>query len=469
MRNMMVAATLVLAGCGTGDNEDTGSDMTDAGTDDGSDSGGMDAGMDTEPPQITLGPSTVRDERGDTIDFTSGEAVHIHSGPVVSLTATGCPVVHKYAYLTGTTDPLFGTQTAPNPIGYDFSVQDAMLVAGSTEYRVRTFDGQVLRDWTPIAPTTGDSYSVKLFGGTTDIAQLGTRSGQFLFDVRARDESGRDAEASFCWEQRLLAPPVEVTPLAPAELFQWSLAADSPVSRISVQGATVLTQRVTQHAGEPIRIAWRVNPGAVQYVRSSVDDIVTETSTFPIGCPIGTSDPRCQLRPVPAEPADMPASGTAAPGVMVYLFDEATNQNVTLGTDTLDVTLPARAANQPPRAYRIDVVITVPELHVPGLWAMEELSLLGITYTGGHAEDLGLSCLDMKDTAIGRICYRVDHFWRVKMLDAAKVTFAGITASFKTETPLQPLADAPYLSAAARSTGPLTWDAGNDDLPGALH
>src|SRR3954467_15102094 len=60
---------------------------------------------------------SVLDERGDTIDFSSGEPVHTHAGPAIDL-AKDCPAVWKYAYLESTQSPMFGRETTPNPLAW---------------------------------------------------------------------------------------------------------------------------------------------------------------------------------------------------------------------------------------------------------------------------------------------------------------------------------------------------------------
>ncbi|HEX5059535.1 MAG TPA: hypothetical protein VFV99_09255 [Kofleriaceae bacterium] len=427
--------------------------------------------VDNVAPRITLTTSTVHDESDDQIDFSSGEPVHAHTGPNVTLTPTGCPVVHKYAYLTGTQDPVFGSQTAPNPIAFRFTIQDTKLQQGSMMYRVRTSDGQTLLDWTALPPPiTLDDYSIKLF--SDNMAALRTRSGQFYFDVKARDWSGLDSTATWCWNQKLLAPPLKVEALSPGEVFQWSLPSDSPVSSVIESEPPILKQRIVQYTNEAIHLSWTPYIGAVQYTRNSVDDIVTETSLYPIGCPTGTTNPQCAIRNPPVEPADTPASGVSTGLMSISAYEDATNAWVGVGNETLELDIPARAPNDPPKAYLIVVTRSVPELRPSGILYPDrarENQLVGLTFTGGTPTDLGYSCRDMKDTPIGRLCYQVDHYWRAQMLDSATVDFGTITIAFKTQSAIQPLTAVPYLSAAASSSGPLVWNSGNDDLPGALH
>src|SRR6185503_20826387 len=49
--------------------------------------------LDNIAPRIALASSIVRDERGDSIAFSTGEPVHTHAGAQIDLGAQGCPVV----------------------------------------------------------------------------------------------------------------------------------------------------------------------------------------------------------------------------------------------------------------------------------------------------------------------------------------------------------------------------------------
>jgi hypothetical protein len=97
-------------GAGIGGGDDDGGD---AGVGSGSGSGSG-SGLGVE-----IVDTTIHDERGDTIDFATGEPNHTHAGAPITLGATGCPAVFKYGYLLDPTRP-FGKESTPNPIAWKF-------------------------------------------------------------------------------------------------------------------------------------------------------------------------------------------------------------------------------------------------------------------------------------------------------------------------------------------------------------
>src|SRR5438128_1107879 len=94
-----LTALVLLAACGNATFPDDPADPT-----------APDAGM-TEPPidpaVLSIVPRAVFDERADVIGFSSGEPLHLHSGPTILLGAAGCPDLARYAYLLDRA-PAFG-------------------------------------------------------------------------------------------------------------------------------------------------------------------------------------------------------------------------------------------------------------------------------------------------------------------------------------------------------------------------
>src|SRR5262249_32377529 len=113
-----------LTACGTvnalpGSNDDSGNGS-------GSDQG---SGSDMEPPHPPAQLyGHIHDERGDAIDYSTGEPVHRHDGASIDLSA-GCPAVYKYAYLMDQSDPLFGRQATKNPLAWHVMTDVASLDA----------------------------------------------------------------------------------------------------------------------------------------------------------------------------------------------------------------------------------------------------------------------------------------------------------------------------------------------------
>jgi hypothetical protein len=163
--------------------------------------------LDVSAPAIAMLPSLVLDERGDKIDFSSGEPVHTHEGPEIALSELECAAVYKYAYFMFASPPPYGAETTPNPLRYVFWIDETQVDASFTAFRVRTPEDSVLRDWTTLA-TSGWQYVVPLYADEAHgIPELAKRSGKYLVDVRARDWAGRVSTATWCFDLQLLASP----------------------------------------------------------------------------------------------------------------------------------------------------------------------------------------------------------------------------------------------------------------------
>jgi len=203
---------------GTGSNHGS-----DAGSGSGSDvSMGSGGSAQPPPPPGTL-YGTVLDERGDAIDFSTGEPVHTHAGPSIDL-ASGCPAVYKYAYLEDQADPTFGRQTAINPLEWHVMSQVGSLDDSATAYRVRLPDGTIALDWTlAAAPDETGLYTVRLYRNV--VRAIGDHTGKMFVDVRFTDTAGNETVDTACWENHPMAAPLEIAPAATSDLFTWSLPA----------------------------------------------------------------------------------------------------------------------------------------------------------------------------------------------------------------------------------------------------
>src|SRR5438046_2390357 len=133
MTNKLLGLSLLtLLGCGAQTHAPAGDD--DMPPDAGPGSGGDD-GMPPPPPlQVAIVDSTIHDERGDKVTFVADAPVHDHAGTLVTLGATGCPAVGKYAYLLDPTPPPFGREVQTNPLAWQLSVTGG--VPASTDFRV---------------------------------------------------------------------------------------------------------------------------------------------------------------------------------------------------------------------------------------------------------------------------------------------------------------------------------------------
>ncbi len=431
--------------------------------------------LDTLAPTVALGVTKVRDERGDSVDFSSGQPIHTHAGAEVDLSAPGCPSVYRYAYLLGT--PLYGLATSSNPLSWRFRVVDAHVQPDSPMFRVRTDAGQTLIDWAALPAPDAAGYSTVTLTPAT-VPLLASRDGRFYIDLRARDWNDLEGTASACFDNHLLAAPVFAEPIAKGSLFDMSLPGDSAVSSAINDGVVIVSQRIVQQTAEPVTVAWSMTAGSYAFSARSLTGMVTEVTNGNYFCQPGNSEPRCRVNwsPPAAAPATLATiTGNVAMASWVVLVDETTDRVLKTapaasGYVAVNWGLPARAANEPAHSYRLDVLAKLdgftppPTSLFPG--PVGENTAMGVTYTGYAAEQLGVSCANMQQTAFGPLCAEMSYFWNIGALDHAHADFAPFDVAVATSRGDVTLAYVSYLGATARSTGPLAWDAGDDDLPG---
>jgi len=349
----------VRPGTGSGSDAGSGSDMTGM-----TGSGGS---AQPPPPPGTLYGS-VLDERGDKIDFSTGEPVHTHAGPAIDL-AAGCPAVYKYAYLEDQTDPRFGRETAINPLAWHVMSQVGSLDDSATAYRVRLDDGTVVLDWSPAAaPDDTGLFTVRLYRDV--VSAIGDHTGKMWVDVRFKDTSGNETVDSACWENHPMAAPLEVAIAATGDLFTWTLPAHSPISTAidtasldatatEQVGATVFTQNIVQHTAEPVTV--HLDHSAITGTTSNeVVNLVIETftRTEDASC-IGVNADLCDPKPTAAAPATLSGALQAtwderiidvASGAIVCHNPDAPGA----GSPAIDgCVLPARSSAEAPHAYQI--------------------------------------------------------------------------------------------------------------------
>jgi hypothetical protein len=186
-----------------------------------------------EPLGVEIVATTIHDERGDTIDFATGEPIHTHAGAPITLGASGCPAVFKYGYLLDPARP-FGKESTPNPIAWKFRRTGGTIT--TADVRVRTADGVKL-DWAPANAGADGSYTVSINrSGPRSIAELAFKTEQLFIDFRARNGEQHEATVTGCWEQHPLVAPAKIVRLAAAPdsdaLNSFSFAAHSPVSKL---------------------------------------------------------------------------------------------------------------------------------------------------------------------------------------------------------------------------------------------
>ena len=447
-------------------------------------------GLDSAPPSITVQGSSIHDERGDTIDFSTGEPIHTHAGALTDLGGAGCPAVYKYAYLMDAA-PTFGSSTSANDLMWKFRIDDAKLLAGSQQFRVRSDANAVLVPWTALPATDAAGYSsVKLTrnGGAFPIASLGTRAGQFFIDVRATDWGNHSTTSSFCFDNHPLAAPLSVSPFKKGALFGYTVVNDADIAAMMQSGATaqVVTQEILQETAEPVTIAWTATAGSSPaYSSTSMSGWVAEyTSNGPM-CQPGNTNPQCVMATAPTNyPAASESSATGTlgyPSYTVTLRDEVTGSVLASASSSpfstppnvippLTWTIPARTASEAPHGYRFEISLGGYSEIVPilGLYSEDNAvhTLMGATYTGGGASNLKTQCSEMEQTAFGPHCRTLVTYWDFTAFDQATLAFQPFASTITTGPDAQTLSTPSYVPASTLTSGAFTWDSGNDDLPG---
>ncbi|NVB80631.1 MAG: hypothetical protein HOV81_19710 [Kofleriaceae bacterium] len=464
MRKMMVAASLwAMAACGSTIDEGENGECTE------------NCGPDTTPPVIALASSPVHDERGDAIDFSSGEPVHAHDGEAIDLAGADCPDVYKYGYLMSSTGPTFGRQASQNPLAWNVTIDDATLDPDVTAYRVRDAAGGILLDWTALAKTD-DGYRVSLYrDGEHGIAALGTTDAEYKLDVRARDKGGLETVSTYCWKHHPLAAPLGFEPLAqanrPFQLFGMSFAAGSAMSPLMTPGSlnAVAAQPFVQYTAEPVILQLVKPTSSPRYRKTYVDDYV-QIGTGPGGvCDDFSPMPaNCDMSPLP-DPADVTTTGTiGSHGEGFAIIDDATGLPLQLGES---VTIPPRAANEPPHRYRIEWQIGGATDLLPAGNAVSEYQIGGVGYTGRPVTEYLERCAHVTTRCPGGNC--VDtcdgtiQYGRMVALDELQLEFDPIVWTVRTSasSTITPVA-VTYAPESMFTSASLAWDAGNDDLPG---
>jgi hypothetical protein len=458
------------SGMGSGSGSGSGSGMG-SGSDMGSGSGGCTGGC--PGPTLAVVSATVKDERGDVIDFSSGDPIHEHQGPEIDLGGTGCPDVYMYPYLMDASAPPWGGEASANPLAWQLKA-DAPAGLAEADYRVRADSGAVLLDWTAATGGVGGAFAVTLHrSGDHGIAQLGTRAQGLTVDVRALDTQGLEADASYCIKFHPLAAPLEIKPIAKesaSDLWGMTLAADSPISHLINAGAppTMIGQRFIQHTAEPITLDLSVGMPAAAWTKAIANHfVVTASGTQPCGTTTEpSSDPRCNSAPNVTD-SDTSASGALASGTWAAaVIDEATGDMASACTIAglhASCAIPPRAAGAAPHAYRIVTYLDGVTDLAPGNGTIAEYALLGRTYTGLAST----SIQKCKTRAIshGSISCAWATYAHFIALDRATLAFQPFTTAYATSVGADvPTAAIPYT--APLTSAALTWDSGIDVLPG---
>ncbi|MGE5181318.1 MAG: hypothetical protein ACM31C_04625 [Acidobacteriota bacterium] len=447
--------------------------------------------LDDGMPVVTSN-SPFHDERGDTISFASGEAVHTHAGATIELGSSACPAVYKYTYLTDVT-PRYASETSPNPLAWHISLASPVGIDDTgTSYRVRESATKTVLDWTPVSPEPDGSYTIALHrDGQHPIADLGTYDGMLYLDVQAKDGFGMTNVQTYCIDYFRIAPPLEIqqpgaepTTAGESTLFGMTLAADSAISTVvnADGGPYVFSQRFLQHAAEPMTVSLSIPAPSGAYSLVSSDwDVKTSSGTgFSCGNSLtgrDTTDKRCSTL-TKISKADTAYSGSLASGSWkLFVIDEATGKaatECTIGTGlTATCSIPARAAGDAPHAYRIvtsvgSVTDLAPRDSAGAALSgpFYESSLAQRTFTGIDA-----GAVSHCDRAYTTTANNTTYFWcdwstyeHIHAIHSASIAFDAFEIDYGAKVVNGALGPVPY--SHPQKSAALTWDAGSDKLPG---
>ena len=436
-------------GSATGDDGGSGSDM------------GSDMGSNGAPDQLH---GSVLDERNDSIDFSSGEPLHVHGGSPVALSETGCADVYKYAYLMSATPPMYGHESAPNPLVW--MVTNADADPSKTSYRVRDEANQVLLDWTSIPPDANGQYAIALYrDGAHGVAALGTTGGTMHLDVRFHDAHGAESQRSSCWTNHPLAAPLLVSAPQNADLFGMSLPSSSPISHVmSTPGVSYATFELTQETAEPIALKLSAPPPTGSVTRLEVDTWVNIGAADAGGA---CSDPFSDACEHPVHPtSSSSATSPLSAAWTLQIIDESDGSTLCTASDLdLTCTIPARPANQLAHHYRGQVVLGGIESLAVGTDVNNEYGAGAWgTYTGTAPGAMEYHCDLVKPHLDAYFCAKASYRLHILALDRATVAVGGLALSLVTYSGSSGVAPS-YLPSTALSIPAQTWDAGDKGLP----
>ncbi len=264
----------------------------------------------------------------------------------------------------------------------------------------------------------------------------------------------------------LTEPPRAAT--TPASLFSVSFAnaeIRNVVGETSLEARyDILEQRIVTNVADPINVTISVSAPAGVYARTIATD-TTHNSPQPIGPIVTCSDhgtfffdkPECNTAPPPKSAT--PASGAITRGRWkLSLVNEATNTKVTgcITNSTYSITcaLPAGAGV----AYKVMLSADGFADLWNGTAGLTDTVLDGKRFSG-LLGDFAFQCSEpLGLVGAYEYCYAHWVFNRFTGIDAAALAFDAMTVTLSA-------AGATKLFASTA----MTWDAGNDDLPGEAY
>lgn len=464
---MLLASILLATGCGAitpaaGDGSGTGSD--------GSGSGVADP-PGSHPPNQLYGH--VKDERGDTIDFSTGEPVHTHAGAAIDL-SSGCPAVYHYAYLNSKIPPKFGRQATTNPLVFKVTTDIASLDPSASAYRVRTEDNHVLLDWTPMAADPDGVYAMELHrDDNIEMAALGTSVGKMFVDARFRDTAGTETVDTGCWENHPIAAPLELTAPVAGELFTMTLAANAPISRVmGTLGVVVSSSAITQQTGEPISVTIKAaaptgtgsQTSAELWIATGLDNVqqgVCDT--------VNLGGQFVDCAPPDFTTIHATGSGPLSGFSRLAIVDDATSSTLCSSSQGPDLacTIPARTATEAPHGYHLMLERASESSidHPNETYGQSEVVIATKAYTAERLPNVShcthVHVYTNPHTGLPtQACTVSTTYAHIIAVEMARIDFDAITMTISATTGAATPELVPYLAATALAFPARTWDAG---------
>lgn len=264
------------------------------------------------------------------------------------------------------------------------------------------------------------------------------------------------------------APPPTPSPLVveapaaattPDSLFMMSFAADSMISSLVAPDERdridVLQQRFVTRTDQPIELVVEVMPPTGTYARTIVSDTIQGGLWIEeyVPCHVGSTDPRCSTT-VPSAHV-LPASGAImASRWRLRVVDAETGAAIAGCVDSV----PGRVTCQLPAREGASYRVVASAWGFEELWngtAIEELRFGSTSYNGSFMPEPEYRCFETMWMSGVNYCTKRYHYGRFNALDKARLD-------------LDPIATTVTANGIATTlTSPaLTWDAGDDDLPG---
>ncbi len=251
-----------------------------------------------------------------------------------------------------------------------------------------------------------------------------------------------------------------------SSLFSMTFATNAPIAAIvdsTEQGRIdVVEQKITTVSTEEVKLVVELAPPTGNYVRTLVSDTLRTGGTYTdhVLCEsngFATYDSRCETAaPLPRE--SLQAGPISASRWKLTVVDDATGTPVwsctNPGPNKISCLLPARAGV----SYRI-----LASAHgFANLWdgsaGFGGYTMAGVGFFGAYAPQNDSQCWDWRVSGSSLWCAARYEFVRFTAIDRARLEFDPITVRVTANG-----------SATAMATPALSWDPGNDDVPGSTY